>query len=89
MQICLCEWGSQIERLGRANEEQETAKMGGKKKKKEDAVQETTSIQDTAAVQNIYPSTSLPMNEMPEPYMTINTFSQILKVIFQSNTPFF
>ena len=69
--------------------EQETAKKEDKKKKKEDAVQETTSIQNTAAVQNIYPSTSLPMNEMLEPYMTIDTFSQILKVIFQSNTPFF
>jgi len=34
--------------------EQETAKNEGKKKKKKDAVQETTSIQNTAAVQNIY-----------------------------------
>ena len=62
--------------------EQETTKKRGKKKGKEAAVQETTAVQDTAAVQNIYPSTSLPMNEMPEPYMTINAFSQILKMIF-------
>jgi hypothetical protein len=63
--------------------EQETAKKGGKKKEKEAAIQKTT------AVQNIYPSTSLPMEEMSEPYMAINTFSQILMVIFQTNTPVF
>jgi hypothetical protein len=40
-------------------------------------------------MQNIYPSTSLPMEQMSESYMAINTFSQILTVIFQSNTPFF
>jgi hypothetical protein len=63
--------------------EQEIAKKGGKKKEKEAAVQ------DTIAAQNIYPCTSLPMEEMFEPYMAINTFSQILTVILQSNTPFF
>jgi hypothetical protein len=35
------------------------------------------------------PSTSLPMEQMSESYMAINTFSQILTVIFQTNTPFF
>jgi hypothetical protein len=63
--------------------EQETAKKGGKQKEKEAAVQ------DTAVVQNIHHSTSLPMEEMSEPYMAITTFSQILTVIFQTNTPFF
>jgi hypothetical protein len=69
--------------------EQETTKKGGKKKEKEAAVQETIAVQDTVAVQNIYPTTSLPMEEMSEPYMAISTFSQILMVIFQTNTPFF
>jgi negative regulator of replication initiation len=68
--------------------EQETAK-GDKKKEKEAAVQETTAVQDTVVVQNIYHSTFLPMEEMSESYMTINTFSQILTVIFQTNTPVF
>jgi hypothetical protein len=63
--------------------EQETAKKGDKKKEKEAAVQ------DTVVVQNIYPSTFLPMEEMSEPYMVINTFSQILTVIFETNTPVF
>jgi hypothetical protein len=60
--------------------EQETAKKCGKKKEKEAVVQETTSVQETAEV---------PMEDMSEPYMAINTFSQTLTVIFQSNTPFF
>jgi len=68
--------------------EQETTKKRGKKKGKEAAVQETTTVQDTAAVQNIYPSTSLPTEDMSEPYMAINTFSQLFTVMFQSNTPF-
>ena len=68
--------------------EQETAKKGGKKKEKEAAGAETTAIQDTAAVQDIYPSTSLLMEEISEPYMAINTFSRILTIIFQTNTPF-
>jgi negative regulator of replication initiation len=68
--------------------EQETAK-GDKKKEKEAAVQETTAVQDTVVMQNIYHSTFLPMEEMSEPYMAINTFSQILTVIFQTNTPVF
>lgn len=54
------------------SKEQETAKKGGNKNEKEAAVQET------AAVQNIYPSTSLSMEEISEPYIAINTFSQIL-----------
>jgi negative regulator of replication initiation len=69
--------------------EQETAKKGGKKKEKEAAVQETIEVQDIVAMQNIYPSTFLPMEEMSEPYMAINTFSHILTVIFQTNTPVF
>ena len=69
--------------------EQETAKKGGKKKKKKVAVHETTAVQDTAIVQSIYPSTSLPMEEMSEPYMAINTFSQTLTVKFQTNTQFY
>jgi len=69
--------------------EKETAKKRGKKKGKEAAVQERTSVQDIAAVQNIYPSTSLPMEHMSEPYMVINTFSQLFTVILQSNAPFF
>lgn len=63
--------------------EQGTVKKGGEKKEKE------ATVQDSAAVQNIYPNTSLPMEELSEPYMAINTFSQILTVIFQTNTPFF
>jgi negative regulator of replication initiation len=70
------------------SKEQETAK-GDNKKEKNAAVQETTAVQDTVVVQNIYPSTFLPMEEMSESYMTINTFSQILTVIFQTNTPVF
>ena len=58
--------------------EQKTAKTGGKKKGKE------ASVHDNPAGQNIYPSTSLPMEEMSEPYMAINTFSQLLTVIFRS-----
>jgi hypothetical protein len=50
---------------------------------------EKPEIQDTVVVQNIYPSTSLPMEQMSESYMAINTFSQISTVIFQTNTPFF
>jgi len=69
--------------------EQETAKKGGKKKEKEVAVHEITAVQDTAIVQSIYPSTSLPMKEMSEPYMAINTFSQMLTVIFQISTSVF
>jgi len=38
-----------------------------------------------AAVQNISPSTSCPKEGMSESYMAINTFSQLLKVIFQNN----
>jgi len=65
------------------SKEQQTVKKGGKKKEKEGAVQETV------AVQNISPSISLPMEEMSEQYMAINTFSQILTVIFQTITPFY
>ena len=46
--------------------EKETTKKGDKKKEKEAAVQ------DTAVVQNIYPGTSMPMEEMSAPYMAIN-----------------
>jgi hypothetical protein len=60
-----------------------------KEEGKEAAVQETIAVQDTAAVQNIYPNTSLPMEDMSKPYMAINTFSQLFTVMFQSNTPFF
>ena len=69
--------------------EQETLKKRGKKKKKVAAGTETPTIQDTAAMINIYPSTSLPMEEMSEPYMAINTFSQTLTVKFQTNTQFY
>ena len=62
------------------------AKKGGKKKEKKVAVHKTTAVQDTAIVRNIYPSTSLSMKEMSEPYMAINTFSQMLMVIFQIST---
>ncbi|KAG2595711.1 hypothetical protein PVAP13_5KG097309, partial [Panicum virgatum] len=58
--------------------EQETLKKRGKKKEKVAAGTETPTIQDTAAMINIYPSTSLPMEEMSEPYMAMNTFSQTL-----------
>jgi hypothetical protein len=61
--------------------EQKTAKTGGKKKGKE------ASVHDNPTGQNIYPSTSLPMEEMSEPYMAINTFSQLLTVIFRSYDP--
>ena len=67
--------------------EQETLKKRGKKKKKVAAGTETPTIQDTAAMINIYPSTSLPMEEMSEPYMAI--FSQTLTVKFQTNTQFY
>jgi ADP-ribose pyrophosphatase YjhB (NUDIX family) len=66
--------------------EQETTKKGGKKKKKEATGAEKTEIQDITVVQNIYPSTSLPMEHVSISYMAINTFSQILTVIFQTNT---
>ncbi|EEC75668.1 hypothetical protein OsI_12464 [Oryza sativa Indica Group] len=56
----------------KGSKEQGTVKKGGKKKEKE------ATVQDSAAVQNIYPNTSLPMEELSEPYMAINTFSQIL-----------
>nr|AAL86469.1 unknown protein [Oryza sativa Japonica Group]BAD26734.1 unknown protein [Oryza sativa Japonica Group] len=56
----------------KGSKEQGTIKKGGKKKEKE------ATVQDSAAVQNIYPNTSLPMEELSEPYMAINTFSQIL-----------
>ena len=69
--------------------EQETAKKVCKKKEKEVAVHEITVVQDTAILQNIYPSTSLSMKEMSEPYMAINTFSQMLTVIFQISTSVF
>jgi len=35
-------------------------------------------MEDTAVVQNIYPNSSLPMEEISEPYMAINTFSPML-----------
>ena len=69
--------------------EQETAKKVCKKKEKKVAVHEITVVQDTAILQNIYPSTSLSMEEMSEPYMAINTFSQTLTVIFQISTSVF
>nr|XP_025877975.1 protein FAR1-RELATED SEQUENCE 5-like [Oryza sativa Japonica Group] len=59
-------------RKKKGSKEQKTAKTGGKKKGKE------ASVHDNPAGQNIYPSTSLPMEEMSEPYMAINTFSQLL-----------
>lgn len=65
--------------------EQETAKKGGKKKGKKVVVQEAA----TAPVQNIDPTTSLPVEEMSAPYMAINSFSQILIVIFEAQTSFF
>ncbi|XP_002437196.2 protein FAR1-RELATED SEQUENCE 5 [Sorghum bicolor] len=56
------------------SKEQETAKKGGKKKEKKVVVQEAA----TAPMQNIDPTTSLPVEEMSAPYMAINSFSQIL-----------
>ena len=47
-----------------------------------------TTVDDGVTVQNISPSTSLPKEGMSEPYMVINTFSQLFTVIFQSNRLF-
>jgi hypothetical protein len=55
--------------------EQKTAKKGAKKKEKEAAVHETAIVQDTAAAQ-----------EMSEPYMAINSFSQTFAVMFEKYT---
>jgi hypothetical protein len=38
---------------------------------------------DDAAAPNIFPSTSLPKEGMSKPYMAINSFSELLTVIFQ------
>jgi hypothetical protein len=59
--------------------EQETGKM---------AENSRTTIDDGVTVQNISPGTSLPKERMSEPYMAINTFSQLFTVIFQSNRLF-
>ena len=47
-----------------------------------------TTVDDGVMVQNISPNTSLPKEGMSEPYMAINTFSQLFTVIFQSNRLF-
>ena len=47
-----------------------------------------TIVDDGVMVQNISPSTSLPKEGMSEPYMAINTFSQLFMIIFQSNRLF-
>jgi len=47
-----------------------------------------TTVDDGVMVQNISPSTSLPKEEMFEPYMAINTFSQLFTIIFQSKRLF-
>ena len=47
-----------------------------------------TTVDDGVMVQNISPSTSLPNEGMSEPYMAINTFSQLFMIIFQSNRLF-
>ena len=47
-----------------------------------------TIVDDGVRVQNISPSTCLPKEGMSEPYMAINTFSQLFTVIFQSSILF-
>ena len=42
-------------------------------------------LDEGAIVQNIPPSTSWPNEGMSEQYSSINTFSQLLTVIFQSD----
>ena len=59
--------------------EQETGKMPENSR---------TTVDDGVMVQNISPSTSLPNEGMSEPYMAINTFSQLFMIIFQSNRLF-
>ena len=47
-----------------------------------------TTVDNDVMVQNISSSTSLPKEGMSEPYMAINTFSQLFMIIFQSNRLF-